>query len=73
MELKDCVKPRLAEFGVRIGNLEAQSDKDTNDNGNGKDGLPSRKTIILVILAAAVAGGAGDKVISLALKLFGVN
>lgn len=74
IELKDCVKPRLAEHGARIGNLEATIETRTegNNNGNG-NGLPSRKTIILVIIAATIAGAGGDKAISLLLKLLGVD
>ena len=69
-EIKDCVKPRLAEFGARIGNIEAQSEKSNNGNGNG---FPSKKTIILIILTAAVVGTGGEKVINLLLKFLGVN
>ena len=69
-ELTGCVKPRLAEFGARIGNLESQSEKSNNGNGNG---FPSKKTIILIILTAAVVGTGGEKIINLLLKFLGVN
>lgn len=69
-EIKDCVKPRLAEHGARIGNIEAQIAKVDDGNGNG---FPSRKTIIFVIIAAAVAGAGGDNLISLLVKFVGGN
>ena len=71
-ELKDCIKPRMAEFGVRIGSLESQTEKGNSDNGNG-NGFPNKKTIILIILTAAVVGTGGEKIINLLLKFLGVN
>jgi hypothetical protein len=81
-ELKDCVKPRLAEHGIRIGNVEAQLDgikkvpvaKSNGDNGNG-NGISffSKKMFILIIVIAAVAGPVGDKIFTLLFKFFGIN
>lgn len=73
-EIKDCVKPRLAEHGARIGNLEAQLAKENGGNGGW---IPSKKMMILIItvavLAAGFAGAGGDKLITLIGKAMGVN
>lgn len=79
-ELKDCVKPRLAEHGIRIGNVESQlegikklqSKKNNGDNGNGSSFF-SKKMFIFIILIAAVAGPVGDKIFTLLFKLLGIS
>lgn len=73
-EIKDCVKPQLAEFRAKIENLETQTPKGNNGNGNG---LPNKKTIILIIVVAAISSGfasAGSgKILEFLGKFMGVN
>ena len=63
-EIKDCVKPRLAEFGVRIGNIESFC------SGQNQHGINGRY-VFFVMIGAAIAGGGSGKLMELLIKLFG--
>lgn len=64
-EVKDCVKPRLAEFGVRIGNIES------SQAAIQKSGIFPSRYLIIVLLGSAIAGGGSGQLIDLIIKLIG--
>lgn len=76
-DLTNCVKPRLAEFGARIGHLEAD---ETELKADGKElkkssslDILSKRNVILIILVAAVASAGFDRAIAYLLNMAGVK
>jgi len=57
-EIKDCVKPRLAEFGARIGNIESSC---SEYNKNGLNG----RSLFFIMIGAAIAGGSSGRLLEL--------